>query len=337
MFVRTFMGLLLALTALSQAAAAPEAGTRFDGFNIIASARHPFGSASGTRAMLQARRLGAGALAVVPFLWQASPQSAAIVRGNDMSDEELRSAIRETRKLGMAAIVKPHVWVPQSWAGAVEPVGESDWRVWFSAYGEAIAQIARVAAEEKADALVIGTELGKTSHRPEWSDLIVRIRAIYPGLLFYVAHNVDEAERVPFWPQLDAIGVTLYPPLGPGEDREGRLKTMRDAAAALDALGQRFGKPVIVGEVGLRSAQGATVKPWESAEERVAPADPLLQAQVLADWLQVLDRPSVQGVLVWRWFSDPGAGGPADTDFTVQGKPAEGVLLCAWSLGCDRR
>ena len=33
----------------------------------------------------------------------------------------------------------------------------------------------------------------------------------------------------------------------------------------------------------------------------------------------------------------PGAGGAADTDFTVQGKPASRVLLCVWTLGCDKR
>ena len=43
----------------------------------------------------------------------------------------------------------------------------------------------------------------------------------------------------------------------------------------------------------------------------------------------MLDRPAVEGVLVWRWFTDPAAGGAADTDFTVQGKPAERVFACA--------
>jgi hypothetical protein len=38
--------------------------------------------------------------------------------------------------------------------------------------------------------------------------------------------------------------------------------------------------------------------------------------------------------LIWRWLSDPAAGGMADTDFTVQGKPAEAVLRCAWARVC---
>jgi hypothetical protein len=62
----------------------------------------------------------------------------------------------------------------------------------------------------------------------------------------------------------------------------------------------------------------------------------MIQAEVLGAWLKVLDRPAVRGVLIWRMLSDPSAGGLTDTDFTVQGKPAEKVLRCAWTLGCPR-
>jgi hypothetical protein len=317
-------------------AAGDAVAQRLDGFNVIAKPDHPYGSASAERALKAARRLGAKTVAIIPFFWQASPSDPEIARGEDMSDDALRAAIRSARALGLSVVVKPHVWVPQSWAGAIAPRSEEHWRKWFAGYGAALAQIARIAAQERADALSIGTELEKTSQRPEWPVLIARIRAIFPETLFYVAHNVDEAEAVPFWPQLDAIGVSLYPPLGADQDRAARLAAMNAAATRLDQLAARTGKPVMVGEIGLRSAKGATMRPWESAEERPAQPDALLQAEVLADWLSVLHRPSVRGVLVWRWFTDPAAGGPADTDFTVQGKPAEGVLLCAWAVTCGR-
>jgi hypothetical protein len=57
---------------------------------------------------------------------------------------------------------------------------------------------------------------------------------------------------------------------------------------------------------------------------------------VIADWLAVLNRPSIHGVMIWRWFTDPAAGGPDDTDFTVQGKPAEAVLSCVWNGICRK-
>jgi hypothetical protein len=320
--------------AVGLMAFASSAERRLDGFNVITAPGHPFGSASAGRSLLAAKQVGAKAVAIIPFLWQPDPSSTSIARGNDMPDEELRAAIRQARALGLVTIVKPHVWVPRSWAGAVEPQSEEAWHQWFAAYGRALERIAQVAAEENADALAIGTELGKTSHRPEWIAVIAAARAAFPRTLIYVAHNADEAEQVPFWDRLDMIGVSLYPPLGDDQDRAGRIAVMRALARRLEAISERSGKPVLVAEIGLRSAEGAAKKPWESAEERPAVPDPQLQADVIADWLEALKRPAITGVLVWRWFSDPAAGGIGDTDFTVQGKPAQAVLRCAWTAAC---
>jgi hypothetical protein len=332
---RNKLGALLILAA-SIAMSVPAQSQRLDGFNVVATPNHPFGSISSERALVAAGRLGATTIAVIPFLWQPSPSNPDLKSGSDMPDEALRTAIRQAHRLGFSVVVKPHIWVPESWAGAVEPDSEPGWTAWFTRYNAELARIARIAAEEGAEALAIGTELAKTTQRPEWNGLIATARAAFPRMLFYIAHNAEEAEAVPFWPLLDAIGASLYPPLGADDDHAGRLKVMQDVTQRLDALSVRFGKPILIGEIGLRSAKGAAAKPWESAEERVASADPQLQADVLADWLAVLDRPSIHGVLIWRWLSDPAAGGPGDTDFTVQGKPAESVLSCAWTKICPK-
>ena len=331
---RRFAALLALAFVLAPSGASAQ---RLDGFNVVAAAGHPFGSPSARQALNAARGLGAKAVAIIPFLWQPSASSGDLVRGGDMQDQELRAAIREARTLGFFVLVKPHVWVPESWAGAVEPATEAAWQAWFARYRGEIVRIARIAAAEGADTLALGTELAKTTRRPEWIELIAAVRAVFPRSLTYVAHNLEEAEAVPFWDRLDAIGVSLYPPLGIDEDRVGRIATMRGVGGRLDQLAARFDKPLIVAEIGVRSAAGAAAKPWESAEERSnAAPDGALQAEVLADWLAALDRPRVRGVLVWRWLTDPAAGGPADTDFTVQGKPAERVLRCAWTVGCAK-
>jgi hypothetical protein len=326
---------MLALAA-SLAMLSPAFAQRLDGFNVVSTPDHPFGSASAGRALNKARALGATTVAIIPFLWQPSPSDPQIKSGSDMSDEALRTAIRQAHGLGLRVLVKPHIWVPESWAGAVEPTSEDSWHIWFARYRVELERIARISAAEGAEALAIGTELAKTSARPEWTELIAAARAAFPRTLFYIAHNAEEAEAVPFWPQLDAIGVSLYPPLGADDDHQGRIGVMQDVARRLDVLSERLGKPIVVGEIGLRSANEAAAKPWESAEERVAAANPQLQADVLADWLTVLNRPSVHGVLIWRWFTDPAAGGPNDTDFTVQGKAAEQVLSCAWTGACAK-
>jgi hypothetical protein len=307
---------------------------RLDGFNVIATAGDPFGSTGADLALAQAKRLGATAVAVIPFLWQPGPASPDLVRGGDMSDDELRAAIRQAHALGLAVVVKPHVWVPQSWAGAVAMTSDADWQQWFANYQREITRIAQIAAAEKVEALAIGTELSHTSRQPQWNGVIDKVRAAFSGRLFYVAHNADEAETVPFWDRLDAIGVSLYPPLGGDTDRDYRRSAMGTIADRLDMLSLIDRKPLVIAEIGLRSAAGAAAKPWESPEQRTAAADPQLQADVLTDWLAVLNRPTVGGILIWRWFTDPNAGGLADTDFTVQGKPAEQVLQCAWTPNC---
>lgn len=326
-----FIGSLVALHAQSELSREQ----RLDGFNVIASPDHPFGSEAAKLALANAKRLGATAIAVVPFFWQANSASPNLVRGSDMPDDELRAAIRDAHELGLAVIVKPHVWVPQSWAGAVVMNSDADWRQWFANYRNELDRIARIAEEERVDVLAVGTELAKTSRRPEWEEVIGSVRSIYSGRLFYVAHNTGEAETVPFWHRLDAVGVSLYPSLGADDDRAGRRATMAAVADRLDTLAARTGKSVIVGEIALRSAQGAAAKPWESPEERASAPDPALQADVLADWLSVLNRPSIGGTLIWCWFTDPNAGGLKNTDFTVQGKPAEQTLQCAWTGACE--
>jgi hypothetical protein len=327
---------ILSIAALQSSGASAGADPRFDGFNVIVAPDHPFGSAAAKLALTNAKQLGAKAIAVVPFFWQATPASPDLVRGSDMTDDELRTAIRDAHALGLVVLVKPHVWVPQSWAGAVAMTSEADWAEWFGHYQAELDRVARIAEAEKAEALAIGTELAETSQRPEWDAMIDEARGLYSGRLLYMAHNLEEADSVPFWNSLDAVGVTLYPPLGADNDRAARRATMGAIADRLDGLSTRTGKPVIVGEIGLRSARGAAAKPWESAEERRRPPDPNLQARVIADWLDALKRPAIQGVLIWRWFTDPDAGGLADTDFTVQGKPAERVLNCAWTGRCEQ-
>jgi hypothetical protein len=330
------MTMAAAALACLPARAEPPAEKPLDGFNVIVSSGHPFGSDSAERALIKVKNLGARAIAIVPFLWQSDPASPDLVRGADMGDDELRAGIRDAQALGFTVVLKPHVWVPGSWAGAVSMTSEPAWQTWFANYRRELHRIARIAAAEKADALVIGTELAKTTLRPEWSDLIADVRGVYSGRVLYVAHNIEEAEQVPFWQKLDAIGVSLYPPLGTDNDRDGWRLTMRAVADRLDALAEHNGRPIIVGEIGLRSAQGAAIKPWESAEERATAPYPALQAEVLADWLDILNRPSVHGVMIWRWLTDPDAGGMNDTDFTIQGKPAEHVVMCAWTHSCDK-
>lgn len=300
------------------------------GVNLVQTERAPLGGADARRSMRLLASLGADSVALTPYLWQPAANSADVVRGSDTPDEALLPGIRHARELGLRVLVKPHLWVNTARPGEARMADDAGWRAWFAAYTAALVTMARGAQEAGAEALSIGTAIRAAGPRPEWRAVIAAVRAVFRGRLLYVAADIEEAEAFPHWALLDAVGLRLYRPLG-GDDRGAEWEAvMTREAERLDRLEQRLRKKIWVAELGIRSAAGAAAAPGLSAEERASAPDQRVQAEALARWLRRLDRPSVEAVLLWRWFTDPARGGADDTDYTPQGKQAEGVLLHAW-------
>lgn len=303
---------------------------RFCGVNFIETPQALLGSERAARSLRRLSEIGANCVALVPFLWQSRPDDCDVVWGSAVPPERLAMGIRQAKAAGLHVMLKPHIWIPGHWAGQVAMKSESEWQRWMTSYQSHMVMLAHLAAEHEVDALFIGTELRLTSQRGEWRDIIAAVRNQYHGIVSYVAHGPEEAEKIEFWDQLDAVAASLYPSLGNAHDRRSWEAAMTDTATRLQGVARNSGKPCWIGEMGIRSAKGATSKPWESPEERRAMADPALQAAVIDAWLDVAQRMGIETALVWRWFSDPDGGGATDTDFTVQNKPAEAVLQRRW-------
>ena len=300
------------------------------GANVIQTSSAPLGGARSHASLERLRALGANAVTLSPFLYQSSPGSRTVVHGDAVSDAQLVAGIRDAHRLGFVVLVKPHIWVPGHWAGEVAMSSTDDWTRWFGSYTRELVRYAAIAQSEGAEVFVIGVELEKTIARPEWLEVVRAVRGVYRGRVTYVAHGLDELPRVPFWSQLDLVAISSYP-VFPADTSEAALAGVVNATVeSMRRFALRTGKPILLAEVGLRSARDAQLKPWESAEERVAPPDELIQARVLRLWLRATSAKPFIGTLVWRWLTDPDAGGPRDTDFTPQHKLAEGVLMAGW-------
>lgn len=294
------------------------------GANVKVSPDALWGSAPAAESLRALAASGAQVGLLVAFVWQPSPVSSAPVLGSDSSEERVRAGLRQMREAGLQPMLKVHLWIPGHWAGEADP---DDRQAWFSAYQDAVVRLARVAAQERADALVLGTELRLLQDAPQWPQLVAAVRKVYPGRLLYVADGMEYAASFRYWHLFDVVGVSLYPKLP--EEPGARLAAMRAAAAQLHRLGERVQRPVWVAELGLRSAAGSLAAPWESPEQRQAPVDTAIQTQVLVQWREVLRAEGIAGIGIWCWYTDPGAGGPDDSDFTVQGKPALAVFAPA--------
>ena len=275
---RTFLW-ALGSTALTATGAFPQSSRDevLRGFNLIETTSAPFGSQAAALSIAQLRKTGATAATVIPFLWQPAPTSSGIVMGDALPHDRIAAGIAQLHAAGLAAIVKPHVWVPESWAGAIAPAAgtENDWQ---AAYENSLRAIAVTAEQSRAEVLVLGTELRGVSGAEAWEGTIAGLREAFSGKITYVAHGADEAEKVAFWPLLDAVAVSLYPVLGAAGATADWDRAIAKELDRVEAVARKHAKPIWIAEIGIRSAEGATERPWESAEERAAPADMALQA-----------------------------------------------------------
>ena len=179
-----------------------------------------YASPTAREALRELAAMGVVDVAITGFGWMPSLTSTEVKWQQPPPGGETEAAIRAAaaavRAKGQRLMLKPHLWVHTgAWQAELKPdPAAGGWPAWFASYEQFIFAQAELAAELKADWFVIGNELGSaTAAAPErWAALIAGVRTRYTGRITYAA-NWDEAERVTFWPLLDAIGINFYAPL----------------------------------------------------------------------------------------------------------------------------
>jgi len=156
--------------------------------------------------------LGTEAVSVLATWYQENGSSVEIrpSKYRTPSDKGVESVINKIKKTGMRTVLKPHIDREDgSWRGKIKFSREEDWARWFQSYTNFMLHYAGIAERNGVNVLVIGTELGGTTHRPEWLEVIRRVKAVYTGTILYGA-NHDDYKRVP-WAQWDLdVGLSAY-------------------------------------------------------------------------------------------------------------------------------
>jgi len=267
--------------------------------------------------------------------YQDTRSSTVIDRAGEETptDASLVDIIRYAKELGLKVFLKPHIDLrqePTHWRGEIgQGFSEADWAAWFSSYREFIVHYAGLAETLGADMFSAGCELNRTVAREaDWRLTIAAIRGIYHGPLTYADDQVESnPDAVVWWDAVDLIGMDAYPTLtdevNPSvvDFRAGWIRYLEK----LHGLQKRWGKNVIITEIGYRSILGGAQNPWDW--QRRGPVDLEVQANAYQAGLQnILGRGWLQGVYWWQWMPDPEDGGVADTGYSPHGKPAEQVL-----------
>ena len=137
-------------------------------------------------------------VAVVPYAYTRQYKTA-VNFGNSTwqwwgeKPDGARTTIKTAKAAGLKVMLKPQVYVPGSWTGAIIFDTEQEWKAWESNYENYIMTFAKIAAEESVALFCIGTEFKVSSiNRPQfWVNLIEKIKLVYDCLL-YTSDAADE-------------------------------------------------------------------------------------------------------------------------------------------------
>lgn len=284
-------------------------------------------------------------LSLTPFGFQSSLSSTEVRHvgrypGGE-TDERTIAEIRAARALGFEVLLKPHVWIRRGeFRGHIDPGSEEGWRAWFESYGRWMLRYAVMAEQESVPILAIGTEFGSSArnHPKRWRALIDAIREVYGGELVYCA-NWDEASDVQFWDRLDYVGIQFYPPLssrGVKASPDAMELRMEGYVAEMERISQASGKPVLITEVGYRSAEGTLARPhlWPERDKDVVVSQGEQLLGYRTFFRGVRSSEAIAGAFIWKWFTDPSLEEEGPTGFSPMGKPAEASLRAAYHA-CD--
>ncbi|HEX2163377.1 MAG TPA: hypothetical protein VHM02_05460 [Thermoanaerobaculia bacterium] len=280
--------------------------------------------------------LGADAVSLMPFAFQAAPDAPGLRylnrRPRSETDAGMVHAARRARERGFVVLWKPQIWLRGSWSGEIAMANDAAWAAWWRSYRRFLVHQAALAEWTGAEVLSVGTELGGTLEREaEWRRAIAAVRRVYRGRLTYAANWHGDFDRVPFWDRLDLLGIDAYRPLAAAPDASPRQLAVGARAVARDlaVASRRHGKRVLLTEVGYAARRA----PWTSPHEEGGELSPEDQAAAYRALFAGLGRPDwLAGLFVWKAFSDeaPGAAASERPDFRFLGRPAEAAIRDAF-------
>jgi len=278
----------------------------------------------------------AGWISLVPFGFTRKNGNTVIFNQERQWWGERPEGIKETIRLAKEAdlkiMIKPQIWMQGNWIGDLKFENTEDWETWEKSYAEYILFMAKIAEEHTVELFCFGTELkiAIQERTPYWRSLIQEIRKIYSGKLTY-SSNWDSYEEVPFWDDIDFIGISAYFPLVDTKtpQQEELQRRWSPVRKKLKKFSKRNNKQILFTEFGYMSLDGCAYKAWE-IEKKVKETEinEIGQANALDALFQSFYNESYwAGGFLWKWFPNgEGHEGYPAKDYTPQGKLAETIL-----------
>ena len=270
--------------------------------------------------------LGVNSVTINWPLYQDSHTATDIRRGDRTPpDEDLRIAFSMAQDRGMWVAFRPYLEESnffveaKIWRGTLEP---KDRDLWFKDYTQLLLEYAQIAQQAGVDLFSIGVEFNSLDGDPRWRDIIKAVRGVYSGKLTYAA-NFDHVTAVPFWDELDIVGIDAFYPLDVDPDGltvEKAIQAWQPWVDQLEEIKRRYQKAVVFMEVGVTSQRDALRKPW--AWDTGSPIDMEVQRIYYEATCRKV-KPVIAGMYWWVAPLKPLQDPSRDKGHTPLGKPAE--------------
>lgn len=247
-------------------------------------------------------------------------------------EDGIKECIKLAHQNDIKVMLKPQVYIHNSWVGDVDFDNEEDWKAWEKVYSNYIHFYGKLATESGVELFCIGTEykIAVKKRTKFWRNLIKEIRAYYPGELIY-SSNWDGYEKVPIWDDLDYIGISAYFPLT--EQKTPTLNSLiakwRPIKSKLGKFAKKHKKSIVFTEYGYLSIDRCAWKGWELEKNiRSKTINEKAQANAYNSLLKTFwNEDWWGGGFLWKWFpAGMGHEGYPERDYTPQGKLSEDTI-----------
>ena len=307
---------------------------------------HVFNLSENTEDLEQLKTHNFEWITLTPFINQSRYNEPSLRLISDDSYDNLLKHYKTIKercdKYGIKIMLKPHIWLQKrengKWRSDIKMESEQDWNIWFENYNHTILKYAGLAEELQLEQFCIGTELETTVYEKpnQWKALIQKVKATYRGKLTYAANWDNEYKEVPFWDELDYIGIQAYFPLSK-KDYPTLLELENywsKHAEEISLVSSKFNKPILFTELGYKSILGSSRKPWEwnginSLYSKISKREQLLCYQAFFN--TIWKKPWFHGIHIWEWQAN-GTSDGNNNNFTIEGKPSLNLIAKKFSI-----
>ena len=291
----------------------------------------------GERSMRRLASNGLDWICLTVNAWQETFYSTRIfsLYGRTQTDEEVVHAVRLAKSLGLKVCLKPMVnCLDRSWRARINfptEAGTTYWDDWFASYRTFMNYYAAMAERLGCEMLCTGCEMaGMDTQSDRCRRMIAEVREHYHGIIMHNVNHGDEL-RSRWLDAVDVIGISGYYPVTDAEHRgiDAMRERWKPVIRGLEACHEKYGKPIMFAEIGVRSEEGCSAYPWDFHNRPERPTDEQEQADFYATAMEATwDLPYFAGYFWWDWKAvlPPEEEAGLNRDFTIYGKKAETTL-----------